>query len=71
MKNAEVSRRFLDQPLNLPSDDQEDQKAGEGDDAVEDQMGEQQPGAAADGGGGECSERRTGAVGAVGLREAS
>lgn len=34
-------------------DDQEDQETGEGDDTLEEQMGEQQPGSAADGRGGE------------------
>lgn len=35
--------------LDFPADDQEDQEVGEGDNTVEDQMGEQQPGPAADG----------------------
>lgn len=39
--------------MDLLPDDKEDQEAGKGDNAVEDQVGEQQPGAAADGWGGE------------------
>lgn len=37
----------------LPLDDEEDKKAGKRDDAVEEQVGEQQPGPAADGRGGD------------------
>lgn len=37
----------------VSSDDQEDQKVGKRDDTVEEQVGEQQPGPAADGRGGE------------------
>lgn len=40
-------------PTDLRADDQKDQKTREGNDSVEDQVGEQQPGSAADGRGGE------------------